>query len=299
MLNGSADAAAAFTPDFTQAVAQYDVKSGAAAPVVEIYYNSVSTQSASAYEMLCAILDSYESSIANKFDVNPGGEEYDLASEEEASGFVFASMMPMLILIFLFSGCMAVAPESIAGEKERGTIATMLITPVKRGGIAVGKISALAIIAMLSGISSALGTIISLPKLMGSASEEISGSTYGAWEYVLIGVVILSTVLLLVTLISIISAFAKTVKEAQTYVSPLMIVVMAVGITALFGSAQESLAYYLIPVYNSVQCMSGIFSFDINPAHIALTVGMNALYTGAGVFALAKMFGSERVMFSK
>lgn len=299
VLNGSADAAAAFTPDFTQAVAQYDVKSGAAAPVVEIYYNSVSTQSASAYEMLCAILDSYESSIANKFDVNPGGEEYDLASEEEASGFVFASMMPMLILIFLFSGCMAVAPESIAGEKERGTIATMLITPVKRGGIAVGKISALAIIAMLSGISSALGTIISLPKLMGSASEEISGSTYGAWEYVLIGVVILSTVLLLVTLISIISAFAKTVKEAQTYVSPLMIVVMAVGITALFGSAQESLAYYLIPVYNSVQCMSGIFSFDINPAHIALTVGMNALYTGAGVFALAKMFGSERVMFSK
>ena len=45
--------------------------------------------------------------------------------------------------------------------------------------------------------------------------------------------------------------------------------------------------------------MSGIFSFDINPAHIALTVGMNVIYTGVGVFALAKMFGSERVMFSK
>lgn len=299
VMNGSADAAAVFTPDFARAVAQYDVKSGAAAPAVEIYYNSVSTKSASAYQTLLAVLDSYESSIANKFDVNPGGEGYDLASEEEASGFVFASMMPMLILIFLFSGCMAVAPESIAGEKERGTIATMLITPVKRGGIAVGKISALAIIAMLSGISSALGTIISLPKLMGGAGGEISGSAYGAGEYALTGVVILSTVLLLVTLISIISAFAKTVKEAQTYVTPLMIVVMAVGITALFGGAQESLAYYLIPVYNSVQCMSGIFAFDLNPAHIALTVGMNALYTGAGVFVLAKMFGSERVMFSK
>ena len=299
VMDGTADAAAVFTPGFAEAVEAYDVTSGDTAPAVEIYYNSASMNSDAAYQMLCAVLDSYESSIANKFDVNPGGEGYDLASEEETSGFVFASMMPMLLMVFLFSGCMAVAPESIAGEKERGTIATMLITPVKRSGIAIGKISALALIALLSGASSAIGTIISIPKLMGGAGDEISGSAYGAGEYALLGVVILSTVLLLVTLISIISAFAKTVKEAQTYVTPLMIVVMAVGITAMFGGAAKETAYYLIPVYNSVQCMSGIFSFDINPAHIALTVGMNVIYTGVGVFALAKMFGSERVMFSK
>ena len=87
----------------------------------------------------------------------------------------------------------------------------------------------------------------------------------------LLGVVILSTVLLLITLISIVSAFAKSVKEAQTYVTPLMIVVILVGVTAMFGSgAKTELCYYLIPVYNSVQCMVGIFrlfrltGFDFN-----------------------------------
>lgn len=70
---------------------------------------------------------------------------------------IFSSMLPMLLMIFLFTGCMSVAPESIAGEKERGTIATLLVTPVKRSHIAIGKIIALSIIALLSGISSTLG----------------------------------------------------------------------------------------------------------------------------------------------
>ena len=66
---------------------------------------------------------------------------------------VFSSLLPMLLMMFLYSGCASVAPESIAGEKERGTIATMLITPTKRSDIAIGKILALAIIALLSGTS--------------------------------------------------------------------------------------------------------------------------------------------------
>lgn len=76
-------------------------------------------------------------------------------------------MLPMLLMLFLFSGCMAVAPESIAGEKERGTIATLLVTPMKRSDLAIGKILALALIALLSGISSALGTVLALPQADG------------------------------------------------------------------------------------------------------------------------------------
>ena len=66
-------------------------------------------------------------------------------------------MMPLLILVFLFSGCMAIAPESIAGEKERGTIATILVTPIRRSELALGKIFSLSIIALLSGLSSTVG----------------------------------------------------------------------------------------------------------------------------------------------
>ena len=264
------------------------------------YYNSASTQSQSAYMMVTGLLDAYESQLANKFDVNAGGESYDLATQEDAVGSYFAMLMPMLLMMFLYSGCSAVAPESIAGEKERGTIATMLITPIRRSDIAVGKILALAVIALLSGASSAIGTILALPKLMGEVSGEMSASIYGIQDYLLLAAVILSTVLLMVTLISLLSAFAKTIKEAQTYAMPVMILVMVLGITGMFGGgASQEVTRYLIPLYNSVQCMVGVFSFSVLPAGVAVTAAVNGACTILGVVALAKMFNSEKVIFSK
>ena len=287
-----------FPAGFDEAVAAYDMASRKAAPQVEVYYNSAAATSGDGYNLVLEILNQYESSLVNKFHVNWNGI-YDLATQEDATGSIFSSMMPMLLLIFLFSGCMAVAPESIAGEKERGTIATLLITPTKRGSIALGKIMALSVISLLSGASSAIGTTLSLPKLMGAASEQLT-VTYGVGDYALLGVVILSTVLLLITLISIVSAFAKSVKEAQTYVTPLMIVVILVGVTAMFGGgAKTELCYYLIPVYNSVQCMVGIFAFSASPVLILTAVAANLAVTGLGVFLLTRMFNSEGIMFSR
>lgn len=289
-----------FPESFDALVTAYDSSSGGEAPNVEIYYNAASTKSQSAYTTMLSLLDNYEAVLSNKFDVNRGDTVYDLASEKDTAGSIFASMLPMLLMIFLFSGCMAVAPESIAGEKERGTIATLLITPMKRSSLAIGKISALAVIALLSGISSAAGTILSLPKLMGAAADQLNANVYAIQDYLLLGVVILSTVLLMITLISMISAAAKTIKEAQTAVTPLMIVVMLIGVTAMFGGgAQESPLYYLIPFYNSVQCMVGIFSFEWNPVCILISVISNLAYTGIGVYLLTKMFNSERIIFSK
>lgn len=289
-----------FPEDFDAQVNGYDIASGESAPNIQIYYNSSDTESQVAYTSVIEVLDQYEAALTNKFDINQGGERYDLATEKDTAGTIFSSMLPMLLLIFLYSGCIAVAPESIAGEKERGTIATMLITPIKRSDIAIGKICALALIALLSGISSAVGTILSLPKLMGGAVDGLTGDVYGVTDYLMLGVVVIATVLLLITLISIISAFAKSVKEAQTAVVPLMIVVMLVGITAMFGTgAKTEFYYYLIPIYNSVQCMVGIFSFEFQAVNILIAIVSNLVYSLIGVWVLAKMFNSEKIVYSK
>ena len=294
------DLLAVFPEDFDQAVADYSVASGEPAPHVEIYYSSVSTASQSAYMAFTGLLDSYESLLANKFDVNAGEGVYDLATAEESTGALFAMLMPMLLLMFLYSGCSAVAPESIAGEKERGTIATMLVTPIRRSDIAVGKILALAVITVLSGASSTLGTILSLPNLMGGAAGEMDANIYGVRDYLFLAAVILSTVLLLVTLVALLSAFAKTVKEAQTYAVPLMILVMLLGVTGMFGGgASQNLAVYAIPLYNSVQCIVGIFSFSLQGQAVALTAAVNGAATLLGVFVLTRMFNSEGIIFGK
>ncbi len=292
--NEQADLIIIFPADFDKKVAEYSITQGIAAPNIEIYYNVTQTNSSMAYETVTAILDMYESSMANKFDTT----QYDLASQEDMASMIFSMIMPMLLVMLLFSGCMAVAPESISGEKERGTIASLLVTPVKRGHIAIGKILALSIVALLSGISSALGVILSLPKLMGGAIS-LDGSVYKPSDYIMLGIVILSTVLLLITVISIISAFAKSVKEASSYVTPLMILSMIVGISGMLGATAENPVFYIIPLYNSVQCMIGIFSFEASIVNMAITVVANLIVTSLGVFILAKMFNNEKIMFNK
>ena len=288
-----------FPERFDEAVAAYDTSSGAPAPGVEVYYNSASTNSSFTYQAVIGLLDAYEAQMVNKFDVN-AGEGYDLATAEDTAGSFFAMLMPMLLMTFLYSGCAAVAPESIAGEKERGTIATMLITPIRRSDIALGKILALAVISMLSAASSTLGTVLSLPKMMSGMADEMNASIYSVQDYLLLAAVILSTVLVLVTLISILSAFAKTIKEAQTYAMPVMLLAMGLGITAMFGGgASQDLTPYFIPLYNSVQCMAGVFSFSVLPVGVAVTVGINVAVTLLGVVVLARMFNSEKIIFAR
>ena len=292
------DLLAVFPEGFDNQVAAYEVSSGAPAPAVELYYNSASVDSSAAYEMLYTLLDGYESSLSNKFDINSGSGSYDLATDADTAGTFLSSRMPMLLMIFLFSGCMSTAPESIAGEKERGTIATLLITPLRRRDLALGKICALSIIALLSGLSSTVGTLLSMPTLM--QMEGNVGAAYTPVHYLALCLIILSTVLFIVACISLISAFAKTIKEAQTYVTPLMILSMVVGVTAMFGGgASAQLWAYFIPFYNSVQVMVGIFALELNWTYLLIAVASNLGYTAIGVWGLTRMFNSEKIMFQR
>ncbi len=299
--DSTADILVIFPENFDEKILAYDPSSGLPAPNVEIFYNSSNTNSAMAYQTVEVLLDQFETLMTNKFDINrPISEDqiYDLATDEELTGMIFSMMMPMLLVMLLFSGCMAVAPESIAGEKERGTIATMLITPTKRSHIAIGKILALSVMALISGASSTIGTVLSLPKLMGSAVE-IDGAVYGMIDYAMLALVILSTVLVFITLISIISAYAKTIKEASTYLTPLMILSMLIGLSGMNGAAVTESVLYIIPVFNSVQSMISVFSFELNIVNVFITVCSNIVVTAAGVFILTRMFNSEKIMFNR
>ncbi len=298
--NKEADVLVVFPQSFITDVSVYDATTGTPAPNVAIYYNSTESESSKIYSLVAGILDSYEASMANKFDVNAGEENFDMASEEDVTGQLFAMLLPMLLMTFMYSGCISLAPEAIAGEKERGTIATLLVTPMKRSALALGKIISLSCIALLSGVSSFLGTMLSLPALMGEDITGMNTAVYGVTDYVMLLGIILSTVLVLVALISVISAFAKSIKEAATAASPLMILVMAIGLSPMFGGTEEkSLGMFFVPLYNSVQSMQGIFSFTYEPMQVVITMVINILTAGVLAWVLTRLFNSEKVMFSK
>ena len=295
------DLAIIFPENFDKEVAEYKTGEGVA-PQVEIYYNSANEESQAAYNKVYDILDAYETELSNKFDVNADEKtSYDLANKEDMTGKLFGSMLPMLLIIFIWSGCVAVAPESIAGEKERGTIATLLVTPMSRQALALGKIFALSIIAFLSGVSSFVGTFASLPAMYQGMSSQVNTAFYSTKDFTSLFIIIISTTILLVALISVLSAFAKSVKEASTLISPLMIVLMVMTFLPMFnkGENETPLSLFFVPVYNSILCMNKIFTFSYSNVNVLISVAVNIVYTAVLVLVLTKMFDSEKIMFSK
>ena len=284
-----------FPADFEEKYAAAVAGDPTAAPTVEFFYNTVRSEGSQAYSLFASAISDLQQQVTPYFLPLVT----DLATDADVTGKIFSMIAPMLVLMFLFTGCMSVAPESIAGEKERGTLATMLVTPVRRSHIAAGKIIALSAISLLSGICSFLGIILSLPKLMGAAGN-LSVAVYTAGDYLMILGIVLSSVLVMVALVSIVSAFAKSVKEATGMIGPLMILVMILGLSTMFSSgATGSYLWYLIPLYNSARAMSGIFSFLASPVAVLITIAVNLVVAALLAVLLAKMFDSEKIMFNK
>lgn len=293
--SGEADLLVVLPENFDELLASSGTSPVGQAPNVEIWYDSSSVSSSSAYGTVVSLLDALEDSVSNRFDVNisAGG---DLTTAQEAEASYYAMLLPFLILTFLYSGCMGIAPESIAGEKERGTIATLLVTPIKRSQLVIGKIASLSVLSALSAISSFIGTFLAMPRLMGGNIGD-AFAAYSAGQFVALFAVMLSAVLIIVSLISIISAYAKSVKEAASLSVPLMILVMLVGLSTMFFTP-ASPAVFFIPIYNCVQVMAQIFSLRFSALSLLITLASNLVYIALLVWALTKMFKSEKVIFN-
>lgn len=293
-----------FPEAFDAKVATYDPQSGVAAPNVEIYYNSANNASSRVYHIIEASLSAYEDQLSNRFDINRADSEevaFDKANKDDVLGSILSKLIPMLILMMLFSGVMAIAPSSIAGEKERGTIATLLVTPLKRNELALGKVVSLSGIALLSGISSFIGIVLSLPKMIQADEVGVElGLNYTGADYTVLLLIILSSVLIMASAVCLLSALAKDVKNAGTMITPFMLVVMFCGLMPMFQSGTpESLAAYMIPFYNSIQVMTAVFAHEMKWMPVIVTLVANVVYTGIAVWGLTRMFNSEKVMFSK
>ena len=269
---------------------------------MEIYYNSANNAASRVYHMLESSLSAYENQLSNRFDINRADNvesHFDMASQDDVLGSILSKLIPMLILMMLFSGVMAIAPSAIAGEKERGTIATLLVTPLRRNELALGKVVSLSGIALMSGISSFIGIALSLPKMIQADSEGMT-LNYTFNDYLVILLIILATVLIMASAVSLLSALAKDVKNAGTMITPFMLVVVLCGLMPMFqSSTPENLTAYLIPFYNAVQVMTAVFAHEMKWMPVIVTLAANVVYTGVAVWGLTRMFNSEKVMFSK
>lgn len=269
---------------------------------VDFYYNSINDSSFLLQELVISSLESYNIHLAlegknpEQFAIN----ELVQVDQKKLQAKAIAMLLPFLMITFLFQGAMAVGPESIAGDKERGTIATLLSTPTKREHIAIGKIFSLSIITILSSLSSFIGTIMSMGNLLDPTNQMDAGSIYSANDYFKVLLIMVSGVILIMSIVSVLSAFAKNIKEAGLISMPLMIISMVVGVTTMFNQGSTSPIYlYLIPLYNVALGLSNTFLLEITGLEIFVIIVSNITFFTIFAYILTKQFDSEKIMFSK
>ena len=283
-----------------------DANADKASKNVVMEYNSAKSESAKIYSALQTVyMQNSVASVDYNYAINAGVENPDMATEEDVVKMMLTMFVPFILMVFLVTGSVSVAAESIAGEKERGTIATLLVTPVKREHIALGKIIALTVTSLFSSLVSFVGLMASLPNLLqleqiGDVTS-IDLSVYGASTFVGMLGIILITVMMFTMIMSVLSTFAKSVKEATQFVTPAMIVVMLASVTSMIGGgkAVTNPALYLIPIYNCVQCLTMLFSGEFYGLCYLFTILSDSLFVVLGVVLLAKMFNNEKIMLNK
>ena len=192
-------------------------------------------------------------------------------------------------------------PESVAGEKERGTLGTLLVTTASRKQMALGKTLGLAFFSLLSAVGSFIGLIFSMGQMMPGAEDligDVSVLEFFSFQDILfLFLISVSLSLLFVALLSVISTFAKSVKEANAVAMPLTIVVLIGAMGGGLAGGTDILLFHLIPVFNSSLGITAIINSETSVLNIAVTIGSNFVFAMILTGIMAAMFNSEKIVF--
>lgn len=308
--SGEVEAIVEFPADFSEKMTAYERET---TPDIHIYYNPTEDYSATANQQLkISLLKDYQDALLQErfgdlkkiraFTTNEDfknePQEYEIKNEKKSSGFGIAQLLPMMLSIMLFASAMGIGMETIAGEKERGTMAALLLTPVSRNTIALGKMISLGILAIISTLTSVIALVAAFPKLAAISGTMPTNLMYGVTDYLQISVILLLEVGIFVGLICLISVLSRTVKEAGTYVTPAYMLVMMGAFAAMFSFGKPGLYVFAIPVAGNIFALKSALNFELTLPQLLLTCVVSLISIALLVLATAKAFKSEKIMFN-
>lgn len=306
LVQGDADYAIEFPDGFLDSVTNY--KEGDKVPQVKTYYNPSEDYSASANTKFTDLIEKYRVKLLEDrlgsldsisvFTVNTDNKDAEQQDDSKAGGKILGTILPYIISILLFAGAMSLGSDSIAGEKERGTMATMLVLPVKRSSIVYGKLLALMALSAMSACVYGGGLLVSAPVMAMFMSVTGMKFTITFVQGVLLMVLIVSIVFVYVALVVALSVFAKDTKEAGTYIMPVYTLVIVTGMMTMFNTGETPFYKYLIPLYGPCMAMRNILTQEISNGQLVMAILMNVFLGVVIAFVITKTFDNERVMLN-
>lgn len=309
ILTGDIELLVVFDKDFRETIDNY-TKAGDPIPEVKTFYNPSEDYSSTARSnFIGRVLSAYQNLLLSErldnieqlqvFYIDRDPESSVIVDEEKASGKYLAMLLPFLINIMLFQGAMSLGMDSITGEKERGTLSSMLLSPIKRSEIVFGKLVSLGILTGLSAVIYTVCVVIGLQNLSGGEMNGMAGLKFTPVEIIQLFVLLIALVYLYVSMVALVAVYARTQKEAGTYVTPLYILVMLGSIMTMFSTGgSKGLHYYAIPIYNGSIAIQNLLVGEITMVQLGLTVGSLAAVALIITAFITKAFNNERVMFN-
>lgn len=294
--NGEIDVIIIFEQDFDDKV------SSTTFPSIEIIFNQYSNNSNNAYQKVLNVVEVLKNDFLELLNINPNiinvtAAPIEIENKNPALEML-AMLLPLLIVIFIFASAMSIGSDAIAGEKERGTIATLLMAPMRREQIIIGKMISTTIITIAAALSSFIGIMASLPfaKSMFAVDGTIS---YGILSYFGILGILLLLALLASSILLVTSTIAKTVKEATMYAMPIYIIAILIPSMSLGNTSIDNVSSLFIPIYNCTLGLKAIFSMTITLEHYLIIVFSTLIYISLLIYVLIKLFKNESVLYSK
>lgn len=310
LLDGTYDLVVVFPENFYENFKNADATS--ALPDIKTFYNPSEDNSGEARtRFMETYLEEYKQLLLNErfgslnyamvFSVDADNPDMIVQDDGKATGKILGTIIPYLITILIFGGAMGLGVDTIAGEKERGTIANLLISPIKRVDIIMGKIVSLATVSVLSAgvyVISFIGSAVVLSKKsgMGEMFNRLS-LNFTSLQIVQFVVLLLGLVLLYVGIIGFVSLMAKNIKEAQSFIMPVYILVMFAGMITMYSGDVTS-GSYMIPVYNTSAAFKGIFERTITMNQYLTSTIITYAFAGVMVCLMAKAMNSEKIMLN-
>lgn len=225
----------------------------------------------------------------------------NLAPQEKMGGFMLAMFLPYIIIILAMTGAMYPAIDLTAGEKERGTLETILVTPVSRLDIATGKfltvLTASLITIILATTSMSLTASFGFAKMGQFASEQQTQFSISPLSIILLLVLMFPIACLFSSALLSIALMAKSYKEAQSYITPLMFVVIFPAMISFLPGFELNWRLAFIPIVNVSLAAKEILMGTYKWGFILLIFISTFIYAGFSIFVTKRLFEKEEVLF--
>lgn len=232
-------------------------------------------------------------------------ETQDFSSTEESIGSLIGSIMPFFIITSILLGAIYPAIDVTAGEKERGTLETLLTLPVTNFEMIMSKFLAVSCIACVSAVLNVFSMGAAMVFLVSSSLSSLADVNltihYGTFiPGILFTLIVMMFFALLVTAVCMCTCvFAKSFKEANNYATPVMLIFMLGGYAAMIPDLELTATTAAIPVINVALMVEGLFQFEYNYALFAVVLFSNVAYSLLAIMVLGKIYNSEAVLFSE